>query len=659
MIRFFNVFVHSGRRFLWCGLLCFSVGMGFLYSSLTQAQETGDVGVSAEVVGGEEEEEEEEEASAPDAPGAATIPDNTPPFLFNLRHVIVSPTQAVVLWQTDEEANTILEYAPDDGVTAFGRIADAYRVRAHEAPLSGLLPCTGYRYRARSADTYGNESISGERVLSMPCDIGEPEPIGVRVVDITDHSAVIIWTTREPATSVVEFGETELYGSRASLPGFVTIHAVPLAGLLFETRYHFRVLSRDPSGNESMSGDLVFQTLPDQGTLTPTEPLPRAPGSEEGQEGAAPSPEGPSLAEPLPEMVTEPLAPSAPPFNIRLLGSDRTLALEGDGEGGVGVLAGSLVTVVLFPERVEDALVEAYLFFGDEIYPTTLREDRLEALLMMPEEAGTVPLRVRVRFADGALSEHEIILRVQDQGRVFIRPLIGPAWEPITGAIVTLFYYNGTSWLLWDGGSYGQPNPLFTDGEGRYAFQVPPGLYRVEVKKQGFVPYQSEAVFVDGNVFAVPIRLVSIPGETGAEDTTVVQPSWFMQAAFGIKLLRQWLEQGVAQIAVRVLASLFVIFGVWNVYAFSILGTRTRILAGLRHQKGAALDLSEDAVHEIRCREQPARRRIAFICVVLGGGVAAVSPTVFSGISFGSDLLFALLFVGLDRSCRVRSKRSV
>ena len=95
-------------------------------------------------------------------------------------------------------------------------------------------------------------------------DTTPPVIAGVSAAGVTATAATINWTTDEPADSQVEFGSTSAYGSATTLdPAKSTGHAVTLSGLTSATTYHFRVRSRDQSGNLAASGDFTL-TTPDQ-----------------------------------------------------------------------------------------------------------------------------------------------------------------------------------------------------------------------------------------------------------------------------------------------------------------------------------------------------------------------------------------------------------
>lgn len=87
---------------------------------------------------------------------------------------------------------------------------------------------------------------------------------------VTETSAVIAWTTDEPATSQVEYGTTGSYGSTTTLDEeLVTSHSVSVTGLEGDTAYHFRVKSQDGAGNEAVSTDETFTTSAEADTTPP------------------------------------------------------------------------------------------------------------------------------------------------------------------------------------------------------------------------------------------------------------------------------------------------------------------------------------------------------------------------------------------------------
>jgi len=58
--------------------------------------------------------------------------------------------------------------------------------------------------------------------------------------------------------------------------------------------------------------------------------------------------------------------------------------------------------------------------------------------------------------------------------------------EPIVGAEVRIEQYNNGIWSIWDAEPSGQQNPMLTDENGHYGWDVPEGKYRIIVSKDGY-----------------------------------------------------------------------------------------------------------------------------------------------------------------------------
>lgn len=64
-------------------------------------------------------------------------------------------------------------------------------------------------------------------------------------------------------------------------------------------------------------------------------------------------------------------------------------------------------------------------------------------------------------------------------------------------------------WDVWDADWYGQENPLYTDADGRYAWDVPEGKWKVRYEKEGYLPAESEELTVLPPHFDVNIPMIS------------------------------------------------------------------------------------------------------------------------------------------------------
>ncbi|MDF1496876.1 MAG: carboxypeptidase regulatory-like domain-containing protein [Patescibacteria group bacterium] len=93
-------------------------------------------------------------------------------------------------------------------------------------------------------------------------DTTPPVILNPQAINITQTSARIIWDTDEAATSIVNYGLTNSYGETVSNGSLVISHGIDLTGLSPSTTYHFRVQSADQYGNNAVSADYTFTTLP-------------------------------------------------------------------------------------------------------------------------------------------------------------------------------------------------------------------------------------------------------------------------------------------------------------------------------------------------------------------------------------------------------------
>jgi len=92
-------------------------------------------------------------------------------------------------------------------------------------------------------------------------DTTPPTISNVQFVSLSANAAVITWTTDAPSTMQVDYGLTTAY--EAFTPENTALrnsHTQLLTGLSPNTLYHYRVKSKDATGNLAISGDLTLRT---------------------------------------------------------------------------------------------------------------------------------------------------------------------------------------------------------------------------------------------------------------------------------------------------------------------------------------------------------------------------------------------------------------
>ncbi len=187
--------------------------------------------------------------------------DSIPPNISNVSVINITENEATITWETDETADSLVNYGETDSYE-IGSETDNSLITEHSIDLTGLSAGTVYHFEVSSADFCLNRTTVGDYTFTTN-DLTPPIISNVRVEDITETSARVLWDTDEPADSLVDYGLDVTYGSDESDSAYVTEHSVLLTGLSENTLYHFQVTSADQFGNSSTDGDYTFTTLYD------------------------------------------------------------------------------------------------------------------------------------------------------------------------------------------------------------------------------------------------------------------------------------------------------------------------------------------------------------------------------------------------------------
>jgi hypothetical protein len=118
---------------------------------------------------------------------APITPDTTPPVISNVSATNLSSSGATVTWDTDEAANTQVEYGT---TTSYGSntTLDVNLVTGHTANLTGLSPSTTYHYRVKSSDLSGNLATGTDNTFTAT--IVDSTPPTVSITSPTNGTTV-------------------------------------------------------------------------------------------------------------------------------------------------------------------------------------------------------------------------------------------------------------------------------------------------------------------------------------------------------------------------------------------------------------------------------------------------------------------------------------
>ncbi|MBP9700387.1 fibronectin type III domain-containing protein [Candidatus Woesebacteria bacterium] len=179
----------------------------------------------------------------------------------------------LVSWETNTPTSSIITYYPTSNpAQAKDEVNVELKEGEHQLLIRGLAPETPYTLVVKGRDLAGNEAASDPQRLTTATDTRPAQITGltvegsVQASQNTEESVaqlVVSWTTDEPATSQIEYGEGtgSTYSQRSQEDSNMTInHLVVITGLSPSKVYHLRAISKDKANNESKSIDTVTIT---------------------------------------------------------------------------------------------------------------------------------------------------------------------------------------------------------------------------------------------------------------------------------------------------------------------------------------------------------------------------------------------------------------
>jgi hypothetical protein len=187
--------------------------------------------------------------------------DLTPPEISNVSTGSITGESVTVSWETDENSSSNVKYGIKSGTydneagnTDVNSNKTNY-VKSHEVIINNLIPATKYYFITRSIDASGNigESDESSFTTKSASNLSSIKFNSVKLGEVN-----ITWKSSAKTTSVVEYGETEIYTESKDSNTQTQDHSLNISGLKSNTEYHFRVSGKDASNNLYSSGDYTF-----------------------------------------------------------------------------------------------------------------------------------------------------------------------------------------------------------------------------------------------------------------------------------------------------------------------------------------------------------------------------------------------------------------
>ena len=174
------------------------------------------------------------------------------------RHNIVDPTSVEIIWSTNVESSSLVEY----GLTQeYGLRESSDRLeKEHRILLKELTPGSEYHYRVTSRREGWKEYVSADLTFSLPA-----RPIPPKDLQVAPevYAATVTWTTDVPAVGTVFYGtdpgKLDAVAAGPSEPR--TKHSVRLENLSPATVYYYKVVCEAPGYTKTESQVQSFATF--------------------------------------------------------------------------------------------------------------------------------------------------------------------------------------------------------------------------------------------------------------------------------------------------------------------------------------------------------------------------------------------------------------
>jgi len=208
------------------------------------------------------------------------LKDTTKPQLDLVGVSFEGATYAVITWETDENADSVVKYGNDSELKKYHTSSGASNTTQHEVILKNLQKNTTYFYQVSSKDTDKNQVWGGIRSFTTAMDdtvdkadlvIDRIAPVAFPDPLVSQHSVTVNWHTNHPSKGSVQLSAKKQKTQRVTEQGFAQVdHQLTVYNLAADTTYIMQIQAGDIFGKSLTVKNLTIRTLPDSGWFSAT-----------------------------------------------------------------------------------------------------------------------------------------------------------------------------------------------------------------------------------------------------------------------------------------------------------------------------------------------------------------------------------------------------
>ena len=199
------------------------------------------------------------------------VSDGLPPLITDVQIASLTENTATILWNTNEAADSIIEYATGSiGLTYTMIASDTGMVTSHSLDLTSLLPGQTYHFRIKGRDFECNEGISSDYQFTTPTGDAPAIPTGFYAGVATESEKIdLMWISN----SEDDLAGYNLYRADSANSNYIKVNGSPIPnqeasviyqdeGLKIATKYYYFIKAVDVAGNESSPSEVRSVVTP-------------------------------------------------------------------------------------------------------------------------------------------------------------------------------------------------------------------------------------------------------------------------------------------------------------------------------------------------------------------------------------------------------------